>query len=477
MTREVRPNARNLSAALLPIGAFAAAVVAIAAIASPALSGIAILAGVYVLVLLRWPAVALFGGIVAYCAMQGVVGAGESISLGGMTINPARVFVPALAATFALRLLAGARAGLPRPPRSLLVQAVFLSWAVLCCIRGPAPAAEAGTVAKIGTVALMAYVAFAFARRWRGWVELTVAAGSVAAAVGAVIDRLSYGPADELLRVGAVRVEGTFGGAVATATIAYCGVPVFISWWSRRESRLHRIGAVIVGVGFVAALASTLTRTVVVGLLVFVTLIALSSARGASWSKVRRIGFVVAAVGVILAAVVYIVPSSDLEARAADLPGLSAGGGVNPNLGSGRGMLWLATLELIKRSSPIEWLIGHGVGGGLRDLQAYTRAPFGTHNSYLEVFYDMGAVGLALFVILLVTTVKDLRAAERSRVEKGDVRLWSSYFISYALSTIMFNGYVYGIGPRFFTYIGVGLALGMAASQKGGGERRHEGSV
>lgn len=65
--------------------------------------------------------------------------------------------------------------------------------------------------------------------------------------------------------------------------------------------------------------------------------------------------------------------------------------------GSGRIEIWQQTIDLIKNSSPVSFIFGHGFNRVIYDLPLKVSA----HNDLLEVLYDYGIVGTALYVAVI----------------------------------------------------------------------------
>jgi len=72
----------------------------------------------------------------------------------------------------------------------------------------------------------------------------------------------------------------------------------------------------------------------------------------------------------------------------------------NTLTGGGRVEIWAAIGEELTKSSPKELLIGHGFESSQRVVQRRIATLTSAHNAYLQVFFDYGVLGLALFLAL-----------------------------------------------------------------------------
>jgi O-antigen ligase len=66
--------------------------------------------------------------------------------------------------------------------------------------------------------------------------------------------------------------------------------------------------------------------------------------------------------------------------------------------GTGRLSIYKDTVNLILKSTPIEYVVGHGFDTVVR----HTREGVSAHNDWLEVIFDFGIVGLILYTLLHV---------------------------------------------------------------------------
>lgn len=68
--------------------------------------------------------------------------------------------------------------------------------------------------------------------------------------------------------------------------------------------------------------------------------------------------------------------------------------------GGGRTLIWSVVIDGIMVSRPSELLVGHGFGASRELVGARFTSLSSPHNAYLQVFFDLGLVGLVLFLAL-----------------------------------------------------------------------------
>jgi O-antigen ligase len=163
---------------------------------------------------------------------------------------------------------------------------------------------------------------------------------------------------------------------------------------------------------------------------------------------------------VLIALLMLAVPEKYVASRSADLPGYQGGApGLDMEAGSGRGLLWRGMLTIQSRSTVLEWLTGHGLESVLRDLPKVTGLRVGGHNSYLEVVYQLGVVGLLILAGLIGANLRGLKSTSNESPDASRCGMyWHDYYIAYLLSTIMFNGFIWDVGATWFTNLGLGYA-------------------
>lgn len=75
--------------------------------------------------------------------------------------------------------------------------------------------------------------------------------------------------------------------------------------------------------------------------------------------------------------------------------------GLSEDGGSGRDLIWLEVISYIASSSTFEKLIGHGFD----TVKNVTTFEIGAHNDFLEMIYDIGWIGIGLFLIFVISLI------------------------------------------------------------------------
>lgn len=417
--------------------------------------------------LLSRPGAFLFFVVLPYAALQIFLREFPALTLAGVSINASQVFMVGLAGLLSFRMMLDLVQGrfLPRPTGAHLVNLAFVGWCSASFLITLTP--DATTIlGRLVACLVVHYAGCWLASRQRVWVLATLGGTTFVAALSAVVDRLSRVAGVDSITTGAIRSRGAFSTAVATAVIAFAGLPVFTELWLLQNTRRERLIA-LGGLAAVAiALVLTLTRTAALGVLFFALFMFVWRPKQRAGQS-RIAGWKVVLPFVAVLGALYWVPEEQMEARVRDMA--SIGGEMGPEVGSGRAGIWNAIATDLSRSSISEILLGHGLGDVWNLTERALNERVDSHNSYLSTLYDLGIVGLVLYVSVLLTHLRLLRPTVGDSPDMAVKKaVWRSYCAAYALSTVMFNGYVYAAGPQWFTYLGLGYALAVAS----GSERR-----
>lgn len=405
------------------------------------------------------PGLFLFVAIAVYSTTQDMLVNQNVLSGFAFPMNASQLFIITLTGVLLLVLGVASSGDMRRLPNTppFYVHVGFLAWA--CCLTIASPEAKGWTtLARLACCLVIYAVGY-----WLGgnaamshYVPLSIAVTAVMTGITCAYDALAGGRVEEAIAIGAIRSGGSFGGPVSSATIAMVGAPIFLEWLVAPQRRWQRIASLLGFAAIGAAASFTLTRTAVVGLAVFVLLS--SSAVLKNLSLRKRI-LLATIPSLLLVASFLFTPEKYLAARMTDLPGFAAEGGLPANYGSGRVLLWRGMMTLFRQSSPLEWVIGHGVDSVILELPRITGIYAGGHNSYIEILYQLGIVGSLLFGVMVLFDFKSLalRGDESQRLRVRIIS-WRAYYAAFLLSTIMFNGYIWSIGARWFTLLGLGWA-------------------
>jgi O-antigen ligase len=340
----------------------------------------------------------------------------ESLKIGGLTVS--RLSAPLALAVLLTRLVT---AGTPRFPRHEVLWAVaayvaFAFASAIWTVNLDDSFQEGGTGFVLASLTLslvyMAAVAILVETR-EDLRRLGVTVWIVAVALGAVAIGQYLAGVD---RAVAYAGDANFFAAVQVLALPVC--LIVASQVARAGLRLVALLGVAVVVGSVLV---SLSRGGVLALLGVLALIAFQPARVMFRSRgAKRLALLAAAVG---AAVLLWAAYADLESRSESLFTTAEGG-------SGRANLWRAA-NTAWQQQPVRG-IGYGafpnVSNDLMrqtpgvDFSAYRLRQSGqvAHSAYLGSLAELGVIGLALFMLVLVSAVTTLRAAARTALARSD---------------------------------------------------------
>jgi len=180
-------------------------------------------------------------------------------------------------------------------------------------------------------------------------------------------------------------------------------------------------------------------------------------------------GFVAIVVMLVVGYAGYrLVGESAVEQRLQDLPGVGNVKITDSGFGSSRGMIWRAVLKGIAESGVVDLVVGHGTESVPFCVQRYAGVFKNAHNSYLEMLYDMGIIGLVLYILTIGITWRELQAvARRSSGYLGlAAASWALYWIIYHMTIEMFGSSVLRIEARWFMMFMSGIILGLSAARR-----------
>lgn len=409
------------------------------------------------------PALFLLIAVSVYSVGQDQLSRLSLLPGGSVDLNVSQIYILGLTAILLLAL--GSRAAFDRSiiPTGWGIGAHvgFVAWAGALTLAAGDSRAIA-TLARVSCCLAIYVVGYWLAKEWPNsdLVPLSLTAAAMAAGFSSAFEAQTAASPLEAISVGAYRAGGSFAGPVSTATNALVGIPIFTEWVVQPSKPYHRLVGFLGLVAVALAVGTTLTRTAIVGMAIFIVL--------AGWHLLahrrtaERIIFLLIPTAFLLGGY-YLVPTEYVAARVADIPGLADTSGLNPNYGSGRFLLWSGMLRIQADSTFGQWIGGHGVDSVLRDLPQVTGVAVGGHNSYMELVYQVGLIGTGLFVILTWFDIRNLRITARE-IPSLTLRaqLWFAYYVAFLLSALMFNGYVWVLGARWLTLLGIGWVAGLA---------------
>ena len=250
------------------------------------------------------------------------------------------------------------------------------------------------------------------------------------------------------------RTEGPIGNANEYATFLALFMPAVaaIYWTSRGFKKVAAsIGLLLSGLAFIMAVS----RGAVVGLVV-------SGIVGAVYLRaiippkvLIRGAYVALLVCIVITVGGFATGYGELLLHRFGLFGSSGF-----EASSGRTVIWGRALESML-DHPITFITGFG-------WRAYETSRFfsyATHNSYLNILFNLGMIGLALFALVAANVLGTARAALRSARPEARSYLLAFIFGFLALLVSIFFGELHTAWLYVWAY--VGIALRIAVSEQG----------
>jgi len=244
------------------------------------------------------------------------------------------------------------------------------------------------------------------------------------------------------------RVSGPIGSSNQYGAFMAFFVPIFaaMAMGSKGVARLYWWFVFLCGFGLLVATGS---RGTYVAMLAAVVI-------GVNFIKpyfdrraIRRVGLQLAAVLVVITVSVAVTNLELVESRleqstSTDLDRLS----------SGRTAIWRATI-LVQAENPYTFIYGNGLNS--HEQSGIWKS---AHNSYLLILYELGLVGLILFLILLLSIIEQVRTLVK-RTEGKERILMSGVafgFFGVIVAIIFLDLY----SPWFYVWSFLGMSLRIA---------------
>lgn len=125
---------------------------------------------------------------------------------------------------------------------------------------------------------------------------------------------------------------------------------------------------------------------------------------------------------------------------------------------SGRSTIWANALEAMLEK-PITFLVGNGYNAYESSIRFYAA----THNHYLNYLYNLGAIGLALFLLVFIRIISTARSAVSGAAPEVQPYLLSVVFGVFALMVSQFFSEYHSSGLLIMAYLGVTMRLAVEA--------------
>jgi len=164
---------------------------------------------------------------------------------------------------------------------------------------------------------------------------------------------------------------------------------------------------------------------------------------------IRRIGLQMAAVLVVITVAVALTNLELAEQRLEQ----SVSSNVD-QLSSGRTAIWQATV-LVQAENPFTFLYGNGWNS--HEQSGIWKS---AHNTYLLILYELGIVGLIMFLVLLVSIVKQVRVLVKRTEDKERILMSGVAFGFFGVIVAIIFLDLYS--PWFYIWSFLGMSLRIA---------------
>jgi O-antigen ligase len=226
------------------------------------------------------------------------------------------------------------------------------------------------------------------------------------------------------------RVQGAFGGANGTAALVVCVLPAYVAFANAARGAWPLMW-ICGGLASIAMLLMTVSRGAMVAILLAYPLAAYTFRRYISGRQVLYSvgGLIILGAGAFsllgLHFVTLFLERVVTESGASDVGALS----------SGRSGIWLRAIEKMM-AYPITLITGFG--WNVYDTMGFF---FATHNYYLQLWFELGLIGLLSFVILAWRMLATVRASvDRASVEaRGPLMAFVFGFAAFLIA-LFFSG-------------------------------------
>jgi putative inorganic carbon (hco3(-)) transporter len=298
-------------------------------------------------------------------------------------------------------------------PWIVAVGALFFTWTVLSLLWAEDGSATMTALQRYLPNLLLFPIVFS-AVRTGGDVRLIVVAFVVGALLSTVYGAfIAPGDAEAAVegRISGAGVDPNYLAASLVAGLAICGGTVA----TRGYSLVVRLAALLTILALFVALIDTASRTGLVALIAATAFAVVTAGRG------RRLPAAVAIFFVLTGAATYITQAAPTEARER-LSQVDASG-------TGRTDIWTVAVRVI-RANPVK---GVGAGNFIKVSKDYLLSPGAikrvdfivddpkvAHNIYLEIWAELGIVGLLLFLSIVAFSLRSVLLAARTYQDLGD---------------------------------------------------------
>jgi len=219
------------------------------------------------------------------------------------------------------------------------------------------------------------------------------------------------------------------------------------------ESGARRVLAAIGAVVSLVCLILTFSRGSYVGVVGGSILAVIFLRKYLSMSVIARVAVALVVVTAIAVPVLYVAGFKDIF-----LDRFSLTGGDAHTLTTGRSTLWTRAISVMLEQ-PISFLVGYGWNA----YDSFREFRLSVHNAYLNYLFNLGFVGLALFVSVLAAVLVNLRRGVSHASDTMKVYLVAAVFGVTSICVNLLFGEIYNTALLMWAFVGVALRLAVAA--------------
>jgi O-antigen ligase len=250
------------------------------------------------------------------------------------------------------------------------------------------------------------------------------------------------------------RVFGAFGHANETAALIACMLPATIAA-ALSSGRIMRWFWTSAGAVSAALMMMTGSRGAFVGLVLGAVLGSWLSRRIISWRRAAVLAVTFVAVAVPVIALVSVEFGGILTERVTDML-------LNPDTSSdGRAYIWRPVVDRMM-GDPVTLITGFGW-----DAYGVMGFAYAAHNHYLLLWFELGIIGLASYLMLIRQLVITARRAAESAPDETARYLIAFIYGIIAISGAIFFTLIFRPWPYVWAYVGLTMRMAVIVMQTG----------
>lgn len=246
------------------------------------------------------------------------------------------------------------------------------------------------------------------------------------------------------------RFEGFIGQANEYGSFLVLFLPISLGLYMSQNGKAR----VIASIGMLAtalALILTFSRGAYAGALAGSVIAVYYLRNYIPTQTLVRMSFIIIGVGVVLVSLAFLIGYSDVfESR------FSRFGGSAHLATSGRSTIWSNAIKVMLEN-PISFLTGYGFNAYQSSREFYAA----THNIYLDYLFNLGAIGLILFLMVFARIIGVARSAISNASKTIRAYFLSLIFGLFGFLVSLFFGEYHGSGFLLWAFLGVSMRLAM----------------